>query len=267
MLASMKVLYWYIISQRARGNLPSSWVFTESFGLTAVGSTDCDLFSMTKLQLNGEHLSDLQMWSLMKAVVCGCLSRLQQLWAMSNDIGDAGLTAFTTHCAALPSLQTLVLNSNRIGDAGMTAFSRAVSRGELKGLKELRLKSNCIGDAGMLAFASACADGALLQLTFLGLDDNGIGTRGITALVDACTPPRTSLTLPKLVVLSINRLNLIDEAGYRALTSGLGLGVLPGLRRLYATPSQYPRALLKLKAACAARSITGSSFTYLDSTS
>ena len=77
---------------------------------------------------------------------------------------------------ALASLEKLYLSNNQIGDAGMQAFSTALAGGALASLERLSLHGNQIGDAGMQAFLTALAGGALPALKMLNLSGNTIGT-------------------------------------------------------------------------------------------
>ena len=76
------------------------------------------------------------------------------------------------HAGAAPKLQILHLLDNEIGDAGMQAFSSAIDSGSLGNLKELRLFNNNIGDDGMKAFSDAITSGAMVNLSKLFIIEN-----------------------------------------------------------------------------------------------
>ena len=88
---------------------------------------------------------------------------------------------------ALASLEKLYLSNNQIGDAGMQAFSTALAGGALTQLQYLDFECNQIGDAGFESLASACASGAMPQLKQLCLNENQIGDEGLKSLSEALT--------------------------------------------------------------------------------
>ena len=109
---------------------------------------------------------------------------------------------------AMVKLTYLYMGENQIGDAGMVAFSRTIANGSMGLLEvsaslvhlpactlclllclsvsqELNLSSNQIGDDGMKAFSTAISKGALPSLFILGITENpGDGAPAKKALAE-----------------------------------------------------------------------------------
>lgn len=205
--------------------------FLRAKWLKSYGFNDGD----TMLQIIDKNISN-QLVFLTDNIASGALGSLQRLILRSNQIGDAGMIAFTNAIkptpqnpmGALPRLKWLWLESNAIGDAGMTALADAIgTRGSLANLTILNIYNNQIGDAGITALAGAIASGALPQLETLGLGRNRIADAGVIALSDAFATG----SLGALTSLDLET-NEIGDAGLTAFASALRSGALGQLTQL-----------------------------------
>ena len=159
----------------------------------------------------------------------GAVVNLTHLFLSTNNIGDAGLTAFATKLrnGTLGNLVGLHLNNNHIGDAGMTALAGAIAGGSLRALVELCLSDNKIGDAGWTEFSRSIASDALGSLVKLVINNNAIGDGGLVSFAEAVR--RGSLSKLQHLYFAKNR---IGDVGVTSLAGALAGGALANLRML-----------------------------------
>ena len=99
---------------------------------------------VTKLGYDRLKWTDKEAVAVSKVIATGVLRKLEELWLMGNQIGDAGVTALAEAAGkgTLPQLGSLYLGSNQIGDAGVMALAEAAGKGTLPQLKNLNLDCN-----------------------------------------------------------------------------------------------------------------------------
>lgn len=88
-------------------------------------------------------------------------------------ISDASFVPFAQDVSdgevRMVRLEELMLDDNDVGDAGLAAFSVALQRGHLRKLASLQLNSNRISDEGARALAAAISRNRRTVLTSVGL--------------------------------------------------------------------------------------------------
>jgi len=227
---------------------------TPFFDAVASGS----MANLKGLSLYDNQIGDAGMKAFSNAIASGSLANLERLDLDSNEIGDAGMVALAGAMGLLANLQELWLYENRIGDKGMAAFSAAIASGSLANLQTLWLSGNKIGDVGMAAFANAItASGSLASLKDLVLFDNQISDPGMIAFAEALKPTDKSPmgSLANLAYLNLE-MNKIGDSGMIALSEAIGKGSLRSLAVLVVNDGPLGVGHPQLKAACGKRSIT-----------
>ena len=135
---------------------------------------------------------------------------LQELFLMSNRIGNDGAKALADCLKHHTNLQTLLLDSNKIGSDGAKALADCLKHHT--NLQTLDLSSNEIGCDGAKALADCLK--CLTNLQSLFLSSNNIGSDGAKALAN-CFKHHTNLQILYL------RSNNIGSDGAKALADCL----------------------------------------------
>ena len=226
--------------------------FTQNPDMSNVGHMHRDTKALFALAFKGilrsevmKKKKELQMQNvrngigaaLVDAAACGHLRRIEKLFFLGNQLGDANVQALAASCSRglLPKLQSLDLLQNGVGDAGLAALVKALPK--LPALRYLGLGCNRITDIGMREVAEATGKGWLKNLEGLSLCGTQVGDEGTVALMEAAA----SGTLPELLQISLqgqmslqgtltnDRNTFLRDAGYAALARTIAAGGLPSL--------------------------------------
>ncbi|GCA62506.1 hypothetical protein KIPB_003985, partial [Kipferlia bialata] len=162
---------------------------------------------VTSIGLHRNRIGDAGAITLSKTI--HELTRLDEVYFTSNDMGSSGATALCEALCRLGSeLKGLGFDGMPIGDSGTVSLCRSLP--SLSGLTLLELGGTDMGDVGASAMADVLPH--LPMLTRLNLSSNHIGDEGAFSLSEALP------ALPKLEMLWLQD-NLIGSDGQKVLAS------------------------------------------------